>query len=91
MTVVNLPLAKERSEPHDVRDDFAAIAPDTRVYEIRAVPEKYRSLDYANYTHQMAEEFVKESEHIADIVTTSRFLSSSFGDDGIFFRHQLRP
>jgi hypothetical protein len=82
---------KSASEPHDVRDDFAAIAPETRVYEIRAVPEKYRSLDYANYTHEMAEEFVKESEHIADIVTTSRFVSSSFGDDGIFFRHQLRP
>ncbi len=82
---------KSASESHDVREDFAAIAPETKVYEIRAVPEKYRSLDYANYTHEMAEEFVKESEHIADIVTTSRFISSSFGDDGIFFRHQLRP
>ncbi|MES2526412.1 MAG: hypothetical protein V4598_04970 [Bdellovibrionota bacterium] len=81
---------KSDSSPHDVRDDFASIAPETKVYEIRALPEKYRSLDYGTYTHEMAEEFVKESEHIADIVTTSRFISSSFGDDGIFFRHQLR-
>lgn len=82
---------KSASEPHDVRNDFAAIETGTKVYEIRAVPEKYLSLDYANYTDEMAEEFVRESEHIADIVTTSRFVSSSFGDDGLFFRHQIRP
>ncbi len=38
----------------------------------------------------MKASFVKEAEHVGDIVTTSEFLSSEFGDDGIFFRHQFR-
>lgn len=81
---------KSSSESHDVREDFHAIAEGTKVYELRALPEKYAGLNYGTYTHEMAATFVKESEHIADIVTTSEFVSSSFGDDGIFFRHQLR-
>ena len=27
----------------------------------------------------------------ADIVTTSEFVASAFGDDALFFRHQIRP
>lgn len=79
------------TEKHDVRMDFHAIPEGKKIYELRALPEKYAGLDYSKYTPAMAETFVKESEHIADIVTTSEFLSSSFGDDGIFFRHELRP
>jgi hypothetical protein len=79
------------SDKHDVRDDFAGIPEGRKLYELRALPEKYIGLDYSEYTPAMAETFVKESEHIADIISTSEFISSSFGDDGIFFRHQLRP
>ncbi len=79
------------SDKHDVRADFAGIPEGKTIYELRALPEKYAGLDYSKYTPAMAETFVKESEHIADIVTTSEFISSSFGDDGIFFRHELRP
>lgn len=82
---------KFSSDEHEVREDFAAIPEGTKVYELRALPEKYAREDYSQYTQEKAEAFVKESEHIADIVTTSEFVSSAFGDDGIFFRHQLRP
>lgn len=82
---------KYTSEAHDVRDDFNSIPEGTKVYELRALSEKYRDFKYSEYTPAMVETFVKESEHIADIVTTSEFVSSAFGDDGIFFRHQLRP
>lgn len=82
--------AKYSSEQHEVRDDFNAIPEGTKIYEIRAVSEKYAGFDYSGYTSATAESFVKESEHVADIITTSEFISSSFGDDGIFFRHQLR-
>ncbi len=78
------------SESHDVREDFNAIPEGSKVYELRALPEKYAGFDYGQYTTAMVETYVKESEHIADIITTSEFISSSFGDDGIFFRHQLR-
>ena len=82
---------KYSSDAHEVREDFAAIPEGTKVYELRALPEKYAGLDYSDYTAEKAEEYVKESEHIADIITTSEFVSSAFSDDGIFFRHQLRP
>lgn len=81
---------KFSSDAHEVREDFATIPEGTKIYEIRALPEKYAGFDYDKYTAEMAAEFVKESEHVADIITTSDFVSSSFGDDGIFFRHQVR-
>lgn len=81
---------RSSSEEHEVREDFAAIPEGTKIYELRALSEKYAGFDYSEYSPAMAESFVKESEHIADIITTSEFVSSSFGDDGIFFRHQLR-
>lgn len=77
-------------EDHDVRKDFHGISTGTVVYKVYAAPEKYRNYDYADYKEEMKESFVQESEHIADIVTTSEFMSSDFGDDGIFFRHQFR-
>jgi hypothetical protein len=88
---VPVPGISSASEKHDVREDFAVIPEGKKIYELRALPEKYMGIEYSGYTAAMAESFVKESEHIADIVTTSEFLSSSFGDDGIFFHHELRP
>lgn len=79
------------SSEHDVRDDFLKIPEGTIVYHLYALPEKYSAFDYSNYSADKANSFVKESEHVADIVTTSEFVASEFGDDGIFFRHQLRP
>ena len=81
---------KFSSDEHEVRDDFHSILERTKVYELRAVPKKYKGFDYSKYPEAMAESFVKESEHIADTITTSEFVST-FGDDGLFFRHQLRP
>lgn len=82
---------KFSSEPHDVRLDFAKIPVGTTIYKIFAAPEKYMNFNYGEYKPEMVSQFLKESEHIADIVTTSDFVASEFGDDGIFFRHQLRP
>ncbi len=79
------------SEEHDVRDDFLKIPEGTVVYHLYALPEKYAKFDYSNYNAELAKSYAKESEHIADIVTMSEFAISEFGDDGIFFRHQLRP
>lgn len=79
------------SEEHEVREDFAKIPEGTVIYKIYAVSERYKDFDYADYSKEKVQEFLKDSEHIGDIVTTSQFVSSQFGDDGIFFRHQLRP
>jgi hypothetical protein len=82
---------KFSSDEHDVRDDFASIPEGTTVYQIHVAPEKYDDFDYGKYTPEDVASFVKESVHVADIITTSEFIASEFGDDGMFFRHQLRP
>jgi hypothetical protein len=79
------------SNEHDVRNDFLSIPEGTVIYHLYALPEKYKNFDYSNYTQEMVAQFVAESDHIADIISTSEFAASEFGDDGIFFRHQLRP
>lgn len=80
------------SRHHEVREDFAKIKAGTLIYKIMAAPDEYKNLNYMNeYTPEKAKEILKKSVHIADIVTTSDFVASAFGDDGIFFRHQLRP
>lgn len=84
------PILKFSSTEHDVRADFATIPSGTLVYQIHAVSDKHKNFDYANYAPENVTSFLAESEHIADIVTTSDFMASAFGDDGIFFRHQLR-
>lgn len=79
------------SDEHDVRKDFLTIPEGTTIYQIHLVSDKYTNFNYLNYTAENVSSFLKESTHVADIVTTSEFLASEFGDDGIFFRHQLRP
>lgn len=81
---------KFSSEEHDVREDFFKIPEGTAIYKVYALSEKYRAFDYSKYDDKMAKEFLKESEHIGNIETTSEFVASQFGDDGIFFRHELR-
>lgn len=78
------------SDAHDVRKDFAKIPVNTVIYQIRAVSEKYKDFKYADYAPENVKVLLENSELVADIVTTSEFVSSSFGDDGIFFRHQLK-
>lgn len=80
------------STPHELREDYAKIPAGSVIYQVYAAPEKYNNFNYLmEYKLENAPEFLKESEHVADIVTTSGFVASQFGDDGIFFRHQLRP
>jgi hypothetical protein len=75
---------------HDVRKDFATIPANTVIYQIRAVSDKHKDFVYADYGPEDVKVLLEDSELVADIVTTSEFIASSFGDDGIFFRHQLK-
>lgn len=79
------------SEAHDPREDFSRIPEGSVVYKIYAVSDKFKAYDYTEYGDEKMQEFLESSEYVADIVTTSEFVSSRFGDDGIFFKHQLRP
>ncbi len=76
---------------HDVRDDFEKIPEGTVLYQVFLAPEKYNGFDYTNYLSDNVSAFLKESDHVANLVTTSKFVTSEFGDSGIFFRHHVRP
>jgi hypothetical protein len=79
------------SEEHDFRDDLLKIPAGTVIYQLRVLSPKYQDFDYSAYRAEDAQKFLGDSEHVADIISTSEFTASQFGDDGIFFRHQLRP
>lgn len=82
---------KFSSAEHDVRNDFSSITPETLLYRIYAVSDSKREFDYvSNYSAEQVPAFLKDSVHIADVVTTSEFRASEFGDNGLFFRHQFR-
>jgi hypothetical protein len=75
---------------HEIREDFHKIPPDTLIYKIYAVSDRYKDFDYSTYTESHSKIFLKEAQHIANIVSIEEnFISSDFGDDGIFFRHQV--
>ncbi len=82
------PELKSAASPHDVREDFLAIPAGTVVYTLHAAPP--RQDPGAAYTHEEAMQLLARSTPIADLVTTSPFLASQFGDEGIFFRHEFR-
>ncbi|MCO4793616.1 MAG: hypothetical protein KC493_07885 [Bacteriovoracaceae bacterium] len=79
------------ADKHEVRDDFATIPKGTKIYSIYAVSDKHGGFDYYDYDEAAVEKFEKDSVKIADIVTTSKFVASEFGDTRIFFRHEVRP
>lgn len=81
----------QASSVHDVRRDFHKIPTGTSVYKVYAASESRKNFNYLdNYKDADIQKFVKESTFLGEIVTTSPFVSSEFGDTGIFFRHELR-
>lgn len=79
------------SEKHDVRNDFHKIPTGTKVYSVYALDKNKETYSYRDYKDSDIQKFLKQAVHVGDIVTTSPFISSEFGDTGIFFRHELRP
>lgn len=88
--VPNSQLSTPSSES-DFRISLGRIPAGTLLYKVYALPEKFNSFDYRNYTEELVQQFLAQSDHIADLETTSEFISSKFGDSGIFFQHELRP
>ena len=72
-------------EPHEIREDFHKIPEGTVLYRVQAVTKDF---DYSTYKEEDKADLLAASVHIGNIVTTSSFLSSEFGDSKLFFRHQ---
>lgn len=71
------------SPPHDFRDDLETIPSGTVLFSIYAVEsqaEENHLLDRAKYRQQ--------GQLIGRIETTSKFITSAYGDRQLFFRHQ---
>ena len=69
--------------PHDFRDDMAKIPPDTRLFTVYAVdPKRVKESKIA------PAKLRKLARCIGYIDTTSKFMSSFYGDRHLFFRHQ---
>ncbi len=77
------------SKEHDIREDFLGLKPGQILYTIYALEALPKGFQYEKYQEKDIKDLVARSRPIADIVTTSEFVSSEFGDEGIFFRHEV--
>lgn len=68
--------------PHDFRQDLAMIAPETRLFSVYAPNPKV-----VEATAIDTLEYRQKAQLIGYIETTSEFISSSYGDSRLFFRH----
>lgn len=69
------------SEAHDFRNDFLNLKKGTLIYKIYASDDE--GVDYT----EINEERRRGAIYIGDIITTSRFVASDYGDRLIFFKH----
>ena len=69
--------------PHDFRDDMAKISPDTRLFTVYAVDPKR-----VKESKTTPVKLRRLARCIGYIDTTSKFVSSFYGDRQLFFRHQ---
>lgn len=76
----------------DVREDLISLGlPKVWLYQVWAVPEKYRNTDYREwYNGDRARQLRAESQLIGEVRMKSGFIASDFGDRELFFRHQMR-
>ncbi len=77
------------TQMHDFRRDLVTISKGTTLYDIYALDRSEQDFTYDEYTLDMIPKFLKKSKPIARIVTDSKFILSSFGDDRILFRHEV--
>ncbi|MFT6068438.1 MAG: hypothetical protein ACJAT2_000205 [Bacteriovoracaceae bacterium] len=79
---------KFSDKKHDVREDFLTIDSGTVLYKIYSVDSIHKDFNYHDYSIGKMEEFLKDSTMIGEVVMTSPFVASEFGDTKIFFKHQ---
>lgn len=76
---------------HDFRKDLMTIPEGTALYKVYAADESLKNFDYSDYTNADIARFLEGSQLIGELITDSEFIASEFGDNGIFFRHEVRP
>ncbi len=77
------------TKSHDFRKNLETIPKGTTLYDIYALELDEKSFNYSDYTIEMIPTFLQKSKPIARIITDSKFILSSFGDDRILYRHEV--
>lgn len=77
------------SNEHDIRKDLLSLNEGQVLYTIYALDSLPSGLSYESYQERDIKKLVSLAKPIADVVSTSKFISSEFGDEGIFFRHEV--
>ncbi len=80
---------KASSTPHDFRFDILQIKAGSLLYKIYAVSGNSDFKYASEYTNEMIQSFKENADYIGDLITTSDFKASEFGDSRIFFRHEV--
>ena len=73
---------------HDFRSDMVTIPAGTKVYDIYATNKEIRSSVVPSLNTFYANDRRKSAVKIGEMVLTSKFTTSAFGDQGVFFKHQ---
>lgn len=79
---------KFSSTAHDFRDDLNTLPAGTPIYDVYATNKEIRTSIISYFHKKYAKERRDSAVKVGTIRLTSDFKSSSFGDGGVFFRHQ---
>lgn len=80
--------ARFAATPHDFRDDLAELPAGTRMYDVYATSQEIKTSIFPSTNQTYANQRRASAVKVGTLVTTSPFVSSQFGDSGVFFKHQ---
>lgn len=72
---------------HDIRKDMLTIKSGTILYTVHAIEKSSKFKDFSSYRIKDIPKHIAASTYIGEIISTSAFIASKFGDTGIFFKH----
>ncbi|WP_026101123.1 hypothetical protein [Synechococcus sp. PCC 7336] len=81
--VPNPAIAFPKESGRDFRNDLATLAPDTLLFTVHAVDPREVGDSEGN-----SDEYRNKAKPIGELLSTSKFVSSFYGDYRLFFRHQ---
>jgi len=74
--------------PHDFRSDLVTLATGTKLYDVYATSMEVKTSILPSTNRTYAQQRRNSAVKIGEMELTSPFIASSFGDSGVFFKHQ---
>ena len=73
---------------HDFRNDLVTLAAGTKLYDVYATSMEIKTSILPSTNRSYAQQRRNSAVKIGEMELTSPFIASSFGDNGVFFKHQ---